>query len=256
MNSIRQFISALKIFTTMMIISCSAVAATSDYKKLAYIDQTLIVGFGLSYSKMETYTTVGNYFLLSQTNPRLDIRYISKIEEKFRHSFHGYFVRELYNSENSNLVLSSHKPLNRFGLTYQPSWFSEGGGVSYGFNLQLKQANVYSELPRPNLLAGSVAQRLSYEAGVAVKWYGQTVAKLPMSLDLDFSYVNHFVVNGDTDYREGIAYRLALDFDFRRRSYFSNFNFRAFYENETIKSDFEPMTSKEFGVSLARAFSF
>ncbi len=89
-----------------------------------------------------------------------------------------------------------------------------------------------------------------------MKWYGQTVSKLPMSLDLDFSYVNHLVVDSPIDYAAGISYRIALDFDFGRRSYFSNFNIRAFYEYEKIESELYPINTKELGLSLARAFSF
>ena len=231
-------------------------AATSDYAKLAYIDQTLLIGLGLSFTKMETYTAIGNYFLLSQTNPRLDLRYVSKVEEKFRYTIHGYYVRELYTPENPSFFIRTREPLNRFGLTYQPQWFSEGNGVSYGFNLQLKQANVYSEVPSNASLVGDLSQRISYEAGIAMKWYGQTVSKLPMSLDLDFSYVNHLTVDSTIDYMSGISYRIALDFDFGRRSYFSNFNIRAFYENEKIESELNPVSTKELGISLSRAISF
>lgn len=245
----------LAIFFTL--VSPRAGAATSDYAKLAYIDQTLLIGVGLSYTKMEIYTEVGNYFLLSQTNPRLDVRYVSKIEEKFRSAFHGYYVRELYMPENPSFFIRNRLPLNRFGLIYQPHWFSEGKGVSYGFNFQLKQANLYKELPTTSLLVGDIGQRLSYEAGLTVKWYGQTVSRLPMSLDLDFSYVNHLLVDSpNIDYGAGISYRIALDFDFGRRSYFSNFNIRAFYEYEKIERDPYPMNTKELGVSIARAFSF
>lgn len=256
MNLVRHF-RFLLLAVFWVISSPKAIAATSDYAKLAYIDQTLLVGLGLSFSKMETYTTVGNYFLLSQTNPRLDVRYVSKVEEKFRNSFHGYFVREQYTPENPSFFIRTREPLNRFGLTYQPHWFSDGNGVSYGFNFQLKQANLYSEVPNVALLVGDISQRLSYETGVTIKWYGRTVSKLPMSLDLDFSYVNHLAVDSPTiDYGAGISYRIALDFDFGRRSYFSNFNIRAFYEYEKIESSLYPVNTKELGLSLARAFSF
>lgn len=252
----RRLLGVILIFIGIVGVTSQVRAATSDYAKLAYIDQTLLVGLGLSFTKMETYTTVGNYFLLSQTNPRLDIRYVSKVEEKYRHVVHGYYVRELYTPENPSFFIRERAPLNRFGLTYQPQWFSEGNGVSYGFNLQLKNANVYSEVPTQASLVGNIKQRLSYEAGIAMKWYGQTVSKLPMSLDLDFSYVNHLMVDSDIEYNSGISYRIALDFDFGRRSYFSNFNIRAFYEFEKIESELKPMNTKELGFSLSRAFSF
>jgi len=253
-----QHLSLLFLTVSFMVMTTArARAATADYARLAYIDQTLLIGLGLSYTKMEVYTEVGNYFLLSQTNPRVDVRYVSKIEEKFRSSLHGYYVRELYTPENPSFLVRNRQSLNRFGLTYQPHWFSEGKGVSYGFNLQLKQANLFKQVPTPALLTGAVGQRLSYEAGVAIKWYGQTVSRLPMSLDLDFSYVNHLVTDAsDLDYGAGISYRIALDFDFGRRSYFSNFNIRAFYEYEKIESEPYPMSSKELGFSVARAFSF
>lgn len=238
------------------VFSAPGKASVADYRKLAYIDQTLIFGLGISYTKMETFTDVGNYFLLSQTNPRLTVRYISKVEESFRHHFYAYYVRELYAPENPSFFLRQRDPLNRFGIMYQPHWFSNSGGASYGFNFQLRQANVYSELPRASLLVGNISQRFSYEAGVAVKFYGQTVSKQPMSLDLDFSYVNHLSVNSPIEYNSGISYRVAVDFDFARRSYFSNFNLRAFYEFEKIESEFRPITTKELGFSVARAFSF
>ncbi|AZZ35935.1 hypothetical protein CIK05_03715 [Bdellovibrio sp. qaytius] len=255
MNLVR-LLGIILIFVGIVGVTSQVHSATSDYAKLAYIDQTILVGVGLSFTKMETYSTVGNYFLLSQTNPRLDIRYVSKVEEKFRHTVHGYFVREQYAPENPSFFIRNREPVNRFGLTYQPQWFSEGNGVSYGFNLQLKRANVYSEVPTNASLVGNIAQRTSYEAGVAMKWYGQTVSKLPLSLDLDFSYVNHLAVDSTIDYMAGISYRLALDFDFGRRSYFSNFNIRAFYEYEKIDSSLHAVNTKELGVSLSRAISF
>lgn len=245
------------LFLSHLAVTPHAQASTSDYAKLAYIDQTLLIGVGLSYTKMEIYSEVGNYFLLSQTNPRIDIRYISKLEETFRSNFHAYYVREQYTPENPSFFIRNRQPLNRFGLTYQPHWFSEGKGVSYGFNLQLKQGNVFKETPTAVLLVGDIGQRISYETGLTIKWYGQTVSRQPMSLDLDFSYVNHLTVDSpDKDYQSGISYRIAIDFDFARRSYFSNFNIRAFYEYEKIESNPNPMNTKELGISLARAISF
>lgn len=253
---IRYYIRTILYYLGFVLFAPYAHAGTSDYAKLAYIDQTLLLGLGLSYTKMETYTSIGNYFLLSQTNPRVDVRYVSKVEKNFRHVFHGYYVREQYIPENPNFFLKRKTALNRLGLAYQPQWISSSGGVSYGFNFKLKNANVFSELPSQTSAAGDISQRISYEAGLALKWYGQTVSRLPMSLDLDFSYLNHLSVDSNMDYGAGICYRIAFDFDFDRRSYFSNLNIRTFYEYEKIESDTEPMSTKELGISLSKAFSY
>lgn len=236
--------------------SLSARASTLDYSKLAYVDQTLLFGLGVSYSKLETYTNIGNYFADSQTNPRFDIRYISKVEEGFRYYWNGYYVREQFTAENPNLSISNNQDINRFGIEFKPYWFFKEKIFSYGLNFQVKQANLYASVPTPSLLYGEIKQRLSYQAGVSFKWYGQTLTKLPMSLDLDFSYVNHFTQDADFDYSEGFFYNMALDFDFGRRSFFTNYNLRFFYQNEKIQTDLRPFTNKELGITIAKAISF
>ncbi|MES2801787.1 MAG: hypothetical protein V4654_04800 [Bdellovibrionota bacterium] len=246
----------IQILLVTIFFSPSLRASTSDYSKLAYIDQTIFFGLGVSYSKLETYTNIGNYFVVSQTNPRLDFRYVSKVEEDFRYYWHMYYVREKFAAENPNLSIINNQDLNRYGLAYKPHWFTEGKGFSYGLNFKIKQANFYSAVPTPSLLYGEIKQRLSYQVGGSFKWYGQTLTKLPVSLDLDFSYVNHFTQNADFDYGEGFNYSMALDFDFGRRSYFTNYNLRFFYENEKIQTDLRPFVEKELGFTVAKAISF
>lgn len=244
-----------KLFLGIIFFSLSARASTSDYSKLPYLDQTILFGLGISYSKLETYTNIGNYFAVSNTNPQLDLRYLSKPEEGFRYYWNVYYVHERFTSENPNLSINSSHDFNRFGVEFKPYWLFEKV-FSYGLNFQIKQANLYSSLPTPSLLEGEIKQRLSYQAGVSFKWYGQTLTKLPMSLDLDFSYVNQLYQDADFDYHEGFFYKMALDFDFGRRSYFANYNLKFFYQNEKIRTEFKPFTSKELGLTIAKAISF
>lgn len=241
---------------SIILFSFSAQASTRDYSKLAYIDQTILFGLGISYSKLENYTNVGNYFAVSQTNPRLDVRYISKVEESFRYYWSGYYIREQFYAENPNLSINNNQDLNRLGVEFKPYWLSEGKAFFYGLNFQIKLANLYASLPNPSVLYGEIKQRLSYQTGVSLKWYGQTLTKLPVSLDLDFSYVNHFTQDADFEYSDGFIYNMAIDFDFGRRSYFANYNLRFYYQNEKIQTDLRPFTSKELGLTIAKAISF
>lgn len=240
----------------MVFFSQYSYSGTSDYKKLAYIDETVLFGLGLSYSKLEMYTDVGNYFSVSNANPRLDVRFISKVEQDFRSLWQLYYVREHFQTENPNLSIRNNKDLNRYGLVYKPYWFSENKNFSYGFNIQVKQADIYASIPDTSHLYGTLEQRISYQLGASLKWYGQTVAKLPLCLDFDFSYINHFTQNANFDYGEGFAYRMAVDFDFGRRSYFSNYSISFFYENEKIQTDLKPFIEKELGFNVAKAISF
>ena len=192
----------IKIVKTLVLllffISVTAVAKSLDYKNLPFLDENIKVGLGLTYSKLENSSDVGNYFLLSQANPRLEMQYDSPIRDQYTNRFLIYAEQLVYRPENNMLGLKYTQPFLSYGISWRPRWISNNEGFAYGYKLAGKSAAVISELPNPYYIYGDIATRFSAEAGVSVVWFGQTVAKLPLSIDFELLYsyfMSHFFLN-------------------------------------------------------------
>lgn len=236
--------------------SKTVAAKSLDYKNLPFLDENIKIGLGLTYSKLENSSDVGNYFLLSQANPRLEMQYDSPIRDQFTNRFLIYAEQLVYRPENNSLVLKYAQDFLSYGISWRPRWISNGEGFAYGFKLAGKSAAVISELPNPFNISGDIATRYSAEAGVCVVWFGQTVAKLPLSIDFELLYSGTLGSNSLLTYKEGTIYRFGIEFDFGKRSVLSNLNLRAFYGYEELKNDYPKFVDKEIGIMLNKVFFF
>ena len=231
-------------------------AKVSDYKSLPFLDENLKIGVGLGYSKLEIGSEVGNYFLLSQANPRFEIQYDTPKIDRYAQRFTLFLEQLLYRPENAILQLKYKPEFYSYGIAWKPRWISEGEGFAYGFKIAAKSSAVISEQPDPFNVYGDIATRYSGEIGATIVWFGQTVAKLPLSIDFEYLYSGTIAHNSLLDYQDGSIYRFGIEFDFGKRSVLSNWNFRAFYSYEDIHNDYKNFVDKEVGLILNKTFFF
>ena len=240
----------------LFLLSPFANAKNNDYHGSSFLNENLKIGLGLAYSKLETSTAVGNYFLLSQANPRLEMNYDTGVQNEFRQRYSLYVKRELFRPENNQLVLRTKTEHTNYGLAWSPMWVSEGQGYSYGFKFAAKAGSIISEIPNTFYPNGDIGTRYSAEGGIAYSWYGETVAKFPLSLNFEVLYSQSLLTNSIFDYYNGFIYRFSLEFDFKKKTIFSGWNLRAYYEYEDIATSNKNMVDKDLGIVLCKVFTF
>lgn len=236
--------------------SLNSFAETYDYENMPFISENIKVGVGLTYSKLEANSLVGNYFLLSQANPRLEFSYSSPIVELYRHKFTASYIQELFRTENPSLVVKTRESQGSFTLGWQPIWLSEDRIFQRYFKFALRNSSVISELPDTFNVNGDIANRYSLEGGLGFTWYALTVSKFPIGLDFEILYSQTLFDHSKISYYNGYIYRFGIDFEFKKRSLFSGWGFKAFYAFEEIKNEFSQSVDKEIGVLLNKSFSF
>ncbi len=249
-------VSLFFIFAFNVFIPYFALGSIKDYAPLGLNDQNLKFGLGMSFSKLEIFSETGNFFLLSNTNPKFELRYESELRELSRQFLGLYMVVEQFQVENPQYTIENTDPKFRARFYFQPQWYIKSGIFGYGLHTGLKWSTLISEVPTPFDLSGQVGERLNGEIGFHFVWYGQTVSKLPMNVDLTIAHVGTLHQKSELKYSEGLTYQFGLNFDFHKRSYFSNWSIRGFYEFEEVRSSLNPLTSKEVGLSLFKVVQF
>lgn len=210
----------------------------------------------MSYSKLEANSAIGNYYLLSAANPRIDIAYDTGVLDLFRQRFSVYLLRELFRPENDALRVKSKLEQNNFGFSWQPMWVTAGEGLSYGLKFGAKSATIVSELPDPTNVNGDVATRYSAEGGFCFNWFGETVSKFPLNLGLEFLYSQSLLDNSVVTYSNGFIYRFSFEFDFKKKTLFSGWNVKGFYSYEDIENSYSHFVDKELGMTINKVFTF
>jgi hypothetical protein len=248
----------MKICTVMILfLSLKAFAyGNSDYEYLPFLDQNVKIGLGMSYSKLEANSNIGNFYLLSQANPRLEVSYSTPIKDYYRHRFFGSVVQELFRPENPTLVVKSKDARSSLYLSWQPIWLSEGKTFARHLRFAMKNSTVITQSPNVFTVEGDVGDRYSVEAGVGFTWYGLTVSKFPLGFDMEVLYSPTIASNATESVYNGLVYRMGIDFEFKKRSLFSGWGFRGFYEYEDIQNSYSHFVDKELGIVLNRAISF
>ncbi len=235
-------------------INSMALSAESD--GLSFLDENIKIGVGLSYSKLESNTLVGNYFLLSESNPRFEFSYLSPVVEHYRHKFTAYYKQEIFKVENPSFVVKTHQDQGSLTLGWQPIWLSEDKVFNRYFKFSLKNSSVISELPDTFSLNGDIANRYELEAGVGFTWYALTVSKFPVGIEAEILYSQTLFDHSKITYYNGFTYRFGIDFEFKKRTLFTGWGFRAFYEFSEIKNEFSQGVDKEIGLILNKSFTF
>ena len=223
---------------------------------LNYTDESLTYGLGLGFSKMEMFTEIGNYFLLSNNNPILFLQYDSELSDSYKYKIRFHLLSENFSPENPSIMLKEIKTQVRGGLSFEPTWYSEAKTFSYGLFIQLKTDHVLSEVPTTAILMGDVDDHYTYEVGVQFGLYGKTVSKNNLHLIGQISYLGTLADHSTFDYQNGYSTKFTLDFNFDKKSLFSQMNLQAFYYREEIKSDMNELTRRDLGLTIGRRLSF
>lgn len=231
-------------------------SAVQDYEYLPFLDQNIKVGLGMSYSKLESNSDVGNYYLLSAANPRLEMSYSGPVEKSYRQKFSGGLVQELFRPENDTFTIKTKGSRFSSYVAWQPTWLSESKTFTRHFKFSAKNGSVISEIPDVFSVNGDIGDRYSIDVGVGFTWYGLTVSKFPMSFDAEVLYSQTLFDGAKTSVYNGIAYRMGIEFEFKKRSLFSGWGMRGFYEYEDIKNSYSKAVDKELGIVFSKAFVF
>jgi hypothetical protein len=240
----------------IMFFSIKVFSAKSDFANLPFLDENIKLGLGMTFSKIEATSDVGNYFLLSQANPRVDISYSSPIIDLYRHKFTAAYLQEAFITENPSLVIKTKEPQSSVYLSWQPMWYNESQLFVKYFKFAFKNSSVVSELPDAFNLDGDIANRFALEAGIGFTWYALTVSKFPLGLDAEILYSQTLLDDSEISIYNGYTYRFGIDFEFKKRTLFSGWGFRAFYEFEEIKNQYSQSVNKQIGIILNKAFAF
>ena len=247
----------MKFFALILFFSVTAAAASNnDYEYLPFLDQNIKFGVGMSYSKLEANSDVGNYYLLSQANPRFEVAYNTPINNLYRHRFFASYVQELFRPENESLIVKSKDARGSLYLSWQPVWLNESKTFARHFRFAVKNSTVISEIPDVFSVYGDVADRYSLEGGLGFTWYGLTVSKFPLGADFEVLYSQTLAHDAKVSVYNGLLYRFGIDFEFKKRSLFSGWGLRAFYEYEDIKNSYSHFVDKEIGVVINHAIVF
>jgi hypothetical protein len=240
----------------LMILFCAQLLAqTYDYQKINEARDSLKVGLGSSYSKLEGQTgTVGNYFLLSQANPRVELSYETSKTDLFAHRFSLFFVIEQYRPENSFYRLKTTESQGSFSLNWEPIWTSESQLFTYGFKFGVKNSSVISLVPNTFEFVGDIANRYSGQASILIQWYGLTVSKFPIVVDFAAGLSQTLWHHSNLKINNGNVYQAGFEFSFKKKTLFEGWAVRGFYEYEDLKNEIGPFVDKEIGFVLSKSF--
>ena len=94
------------------------------------------------------------------------------------------------------------------------------------------------------------------DGGVGFTWYGLTVSKFPMGFNAEVLYSQTLFDSSKDSVYNGLTYRIGLEFEFKKRSLFSGWGARAYYEYEDIKNSYSNIVDKSIGLILNKSFAF
>jgi hypothetical protein len=241
---------------SILFFSFKVFSATNDYANLPFLDENIKFGLGLTFSKIEVNSDAGNYFLLSQSNPRFEVSYSGPMLDLYRHKFTAAYLQEIFITENPYMVIKTKEPQGSIYMSWQPMWYNESQLFVKHFKFAFKNSSVVSELPNTLNAIGDIANRYALEAGIGFTWYALTVSKFPLGLDAEILYSQTLFDHSKISIYNGFTYRFAIDFEFKKRTLFSGWGFRAFYEFEEIRNQYSQSVNKQIGILLNKAFAF
>ena len=240
----------------IMAIATQAKAVISDYEYLPYLDENISFGLGMSYSKLESNSTVGNFYLLSSANPRFEVSYAGPIKEGYRHKFSGSLEQEVFRPENDTFIIKDGGSRIASTVAWQPMWVSDSKTFVNYFKFMAKNGQIISEIPTVNTVYGDIGDRYALDVGLGFNWYGLTVSKYPMSLDAEVLYSQTLFDHSATSVYNGVSYRLGISFEFKRRTFFAGWGARGYYEYDDIKNSYSHVVHKEIGLMLSKSILF
>jgi hypothetical protein len=248
----------MKRFTVLILLFCLRAFAggIADYEYLPFLDENLKIGLGMSYSKLEANSDVGNYYLLSAANPKLEVSYSSPVKDLYRHRFSGGVEQELFRPENDTFFLKTRDSRTAGFLSWEPIWLNEDRNFEKRFKFMIKNGTVISEIPNGFSVNGDVGDRFAADVGLGFTWYGLTVSKFPLGFGAEVLYTQTLFDHSVNSVYSGLSYRMSLDFEFKKRSLFSGWGTRGYYEYDDLSNDYSHVVHKEIGIIFSKAFVF
>lgn len=242
---------------SLLLLFCfQAQAGNADYEYLPFLDENLKIGLGMSYSKLEANSDVGNYYLLSAANPRLEISYSSPVKNLYRHRFSFAGEQELFRPENDTFILKTREARTATSFSWEPIWLNEDKNFERHFKFMLKSGSIISEIPNTFTVEGDIGDRYAADVGVGFTWYGLTVSKFPLGFQAEVLYSQTLFDSSANSVYNGLSYRIAIDFEFKKRSLFSGWGMRGYYEYDDLKNDYSHVVDKEIGLVFSKATVF
>jgi len=247
----------MKYFASLiLLVSLQAEAGIADYEYLPFLDENLKIGLGMSYSKLEANSDVGNYYLLSAANPRLEVSYSSPVKNLYRHRFAGAAEQELFRPENDTFVLKTREARTAVFLSWEPVWLNEDKNFERHFKFMLKSGSIISELPNTFTVYGDIGDLYAIDLGLVFTGYGQAVTKFPLGFQAEVLYSQTLFDHSANSVYNGLSYRIGIDFEFKKRSLFSGWGMRGYYEYDDLKNDYSHVVDKEIGLIFSKATVF
>lgn len=244
------------IFSLLLVLTIQVKASQYDYEYLPFLDENIKVGLGMSYSKLEANSEVGNYYLLSAANPRLEVSYSSPVVNFYRHKFFGSLIQELFRPENDTLSIKNKEARYSTFISWQPMWLSEGKTFVKHFRFAAKHGSFITETTNAFSTAGDIGDRYALDAGLGFTWYGLTVSKFPIGLEAEVLYSQTLFEHAANTVYNGLSYRMGIDFEFKKRSIFSGWGMRGFYQYDDIQNNYSHVVHKEVGIVFSKATAF
>ncbi|MGZ6418313.1 MAG: hypothetical protein ACXWPX_07365, partial [Pseudobdellovibrio sp.] len=181
-------------------------APPPDYEYLPYLDRNVKVGLGMSYSKLESNSDVGNYYLLSAANVRLEASYSTPIIDSYRHKFSAALLQEMFRPENDSFSIKTKDTRYSAVVEWQPMWLNEDKTFIKHFTFLLKNQTVITEIPNAFTTVGDIGDRYAIDGGVGFSWYGLTVSKFPIGFDAEVLYTQTLLDHSATTVYNGLSY--------------------------------------------------
>ena len=78
----------------------------------------------------------------------------------------------------------------------------------------------------------------------------------PLGFETEVLYSATLFDKSEVGIYNGLIYRFGIDFEFKKRSIFSGWGMRGYYEYEDVKNSYSHMVDKELGIVFSKATAF
>ena len=135
-------------------------------------------------------------------------------------------------------------------------WLNEDKTFIKRFKFLIKNGSIISEIPNSNTVYGDIADRYAIDGGVGFSWYGLTVSKFPLCFEAEVLYSQTLFDHSANSVYNGLSYRMAINFELKKRSLFSGWGMRGYYQYDDLKNDYSHVVDKEVGIILSKSTAF
>ena len=162
----------------------------------------------------------------------------------------------MFRPENDSFSIKTKDSRYSTFLEWQPMWLNEEKTFIRHFTFMLKNQTVITEIPNSFTTIGDIGDRYAIDVGVGFSWYGLTVSKFPLGFDAEVLYSQTLFDHAATTVYNGLSYRMSIDFEFKKRSLFSGWGMKGYYQYDDLKNNYSHTVDKELGIIFSKANVF